>query len=469
MRIFIIQISLVAALLVGNLAYAQKNANGVRSGIAWFDQQGNEVSAHGGGIIRDKDIFYFFGEKHSDTSNAFAGFNCYSSKDLYNWKFESLALTVQDTGKLGPKRIGERVKVMKCPKTNEYVMFMHTDDSGYKDQCVGYATSKNVAGPYTFKGALLFNGKPIRKWDMGTFQDTDGKGYILIHGGDIYQLDDHYTQITSQVAKEIALGCESPAVFKKDGIYFWLGSHRTSWERNDNFYYTASSLSGPWVNRGLFVPAGSLTWNSQTTFVLPVKGTKETSYIFMGDRWSYPKQNSAATYVWQPLSIKDSILSIPKFLENWQIDLSGGNISSPAIPYAKKVSNTDQKQIAYKGKWKEVTFGNQKFSTSDQTADTFFLKFYGSQVGFYGFTNPNGGYAEVKIENASDKVILTTLVDMYSLKHNASLRFMSKILIKGNYKLTISVMGERSKWADKRRTDYGSKGNAVSIGEIIIN
>lgn len=469
MKIFVAQILFAAALLVGHLAYAQKNANGVRSGITWFDQQGNEVSAHGGGIIRDKDIFYLFGEKHSDTSNAFAGFNCYSSKDLYNWKFESLALAVQDTGKLGPKRIGERVKVMKCPKTNEYVMFMHTDDLGYKDQCVGYATSKNVTGPYTFKGALLLNGKPIRKWDMGTFQDTDGKGYVLIHGGDIYQLDDHYTQITKQVAKEIAVGCESPAVFKKDGIYFWLGSHRTSWERNDNFYFTAGSLSGPWVNRGLFAPEGSLTWNSQTTFVLPVKGNKETSYIFMGDRWSYPKQNSAATYVWQPLTIKDSILSIPKFLENWQIDLPGGKVSSSAIPYAKKISSTDHKQIVCTGQWTEVTFENRKFSFAAQTSATCSLKFYGTQVGFHGYTSPNGGYAEVKIENAAGKVISTTLVDMYSLKPDASLRFMSKILTKGNYKLTVSVTGERSKWADKRRTDYGSKGNTVSLGDIIVN
>lgn len=41
-------------------------------------------------------IFYL--EAHSDTGNVFIGFNCYS--DLYNCKFESIALPAQRNGKL---------------------------------------------------------------------------------------------------------------------------------------------------------------------------------------------------------------------------------------------------------------------------------------------------------------------------------------------------------------------------------
>ena len=35
---------------------------------------------------------------------------------------------------------------------------------------------------------------------MGTFQDTDGKGYLLIHHGPVYRLSDDYRSIETEVA-----------------------------------------------------------------------------------------------------------------------------------------------------------------------------------------------------------------------------------------------------------------------------
>ena len=177
-------------------AQQRKYNDALYSGVPWYDDKGNVVSAHGANIIKDNNRYYLFGEAHTDTSNAFVGFNCYSSADLYNWKFESVALPVQHNGKLGPNRVGERPKVMKCPKTGEYVMYMHVDTLGYIDQFIGYAVSKKITGPYSFMGPLLFDGKPIRKWDMGTFQDKDGSGYVLIHGGEIYKLSDDYKSVS---------------------------------------------------------------------------------------------------------------------------------------------------------------------------------------------------------------------------------------------------------------------------------
>lgn len=56
---------------------------------------------------------------------------------------------------------------------------------------------------------------------MGTFQDTDGTGYVLLHGGDLYKLSEDYKSITEQVLKKMSPGGEgeSPAIFKKDGVY----------------------------------------------------------------------------------------------------------------------------------------------------------------------------------------------------------------------------------------------------------
>ncbi len=100
--------------LVSVFATAQEN-KAIVSGVSWFDQNNQEVNAHGGCVVKEGDKYYLFGEYKSDTINAFTGFSCYSSSDMVNWKFEKIVLPVQENGLLGPNRIGERVKVMKSP------------------------------------------------------------------------------------------------------------------------------------------------------------------------------------------------------------------------------------------------------------------------------------------------------------------------------------------------------------------
>jgi hypothetical protein len=453
--IFLINTSVLLAQQPGKM-------DAIYSGTPWFDQNGNIVSAHGANIVKEEDTFYLFGEAHTDHSNAFAGFNCYSSKDLYNWKFERIALPAQKTGKLGPNRVGERPKVMKCPKTGEFIMYMHADTLTYKDQFVGYAVSKKIKGPYEFKGPLLFNGKPIKKWDMGTFQDSDGLGYILVHGGEIYKLSDDYKSVTDKVNENITSGFESPTILKKDGLYYFIGSHLTSWEKNDNYYYTSNSLKGPWTSQGLIAPEGTLTWNSQCTFVLPIQGTKETTYLFMGDRWSFPKQASAATYVWQPLSISGNSLSIPNYQDTWQIDLLTG-IASTKETSDKIIKNTDN-QIKFNGKWKYT----DSESKSDEKDASFSIKFSGQQIALYSLVGSENGYAKVILTNEKGKVIVTALVDMYSKFSVSTQVFRCPILKKGNYNLTVYNTGERPNWSDKKKTNYGSTGYYISINQIKI-
>ncbi|MDT3402560.1 family 43 glycosylhydrolase [Mucilaginibacter terrae] len=463
----VVRMVLMLALMLSFYKSSAQKQTAIYSGVPWFDDRGSVVSAHGGGIIKEGSKYYLFGEKHTDQSNAFAGFNCYSSTDLYNWKFESLALPVQDSGKLGLNRVGERVKVMKCPKTGEYVMFMHADDISYKDQFVGYATSKTIVGPYVFKGALLFNGKPIRKWDMGTYQDTDGAGYVLLHGGLLFKLADDYKSITEQVVDNKWPGSESPAIFKNNGVYFWLASNLTSWERNDNFYYTATSLKGPWTAHGLFAPEGTLTWNSQTTFVLPIEGTKDTTFIFMGDRWSYPNQASAATYVWQPLTVSGNTLSMAGYQAAWKINTGTGAASPGAI--TGKTITAVHKSIICKGQWEHASDENLPVLQSGSKGDTFTLQFSGKQVFMYGISNPDGGYAMVDVTNHKGKIVASAMIDMYSKYKVTALKFLSPVLPKANYTLTLTVLGEHSKWSDKRKTDYGSKGDVIAVQKFVVN
>ncbi len=437
---------MIVALFATCLVNAQNKT--IINGIPWYDNNGNIVNAHGACIVKDNGVYYLFGEWKSDNSNAFPGFSCYSSTDLVNWKFENIVLKVQPEGILGPNRVGERVKVMKCPATGEYVMFMHADDMKYKDPYIGVATCKTINGDYKLQGPLLHNGKPIKRWDMGTFQDSDGNGYVLIHHGPILKLSKDYMSVESEVAFVKGSG-ESPAMFKKDGIYYLLCSNLTSWEKNDNFYFTANHIEGPWTSRGLFCPEGSLTYNSQSTFVFPLEIGNDTIPMFMGDRWSYPHQASAATYVWLPMKIDGVKISIPEYWQGW-------NIESIKQESALK-DGTRMKKWSARGdeKWK-----------SNKKSDILEVKFSGRSVAIVGESNPHGGYALVTILDKRNRVVYSSLVDFYSKYPENALRIKTPTLPFAKYKLQVKVTGDKPEWSDKRKIMYGSDDTFVAINDI---
>lgn len=410
---------LLFLLLNAGTATAQNNL--VINGIPWFDDKGNIVNAHGACIVEENGRYYLFGEWKSDKSNAFPGFSCYSSDDLVNWKFENIVLKVQPDGILGPNRVGERVKVMKCPKTGEYIMLMHADDMGYKDPYIGLATCKTIAGDYQLQGPLLYKGQPVKRWDMGTFQDADGKGYLLIHHGPVYRLSDDYRSIEAEVAHIKGMG-ESPAMFKKNGVYFMLTSNLTSWEKNDNFYFTAPQIEGPWTKQGLFCPEGKLTYNSQTTFVFPLKCGNDTIPMFMGDRWSYPHQASAATYVWMPLQVEGTKISIPEYWQAWDI-----NELKPVNPLSGSLQ-IEKKQIYADSCW-HITKDKME---SDAKGSVLSASFRGTRAAIIGESTPLGGYARVNVINEKRDTVYSSLIDFYSKYPEMAIRVITPVMEKEN-------------------------------------
>lgn len=415
----------------------------VTNGVPWYDTEGNIINAHGACIVEDGGRYWLFGEYKSDENNAFPGFGCYSSDDLVHWQFERVVLPVQPDGILGPNRVGERVKVMKCPSTGEYVMLMHADDMGYNDPYIGVATCPTINGDYTLHGPLMFDGKPIKRWDMGTFQDSDGTGYLLIHHGPIYRLSDDYRSVVAQAAHVEGMG-ESPAMFKKDGTYFLLTSNLTSWEKNDNFYFTATSIEGPWTNRGFFCPEGTLTYNSQSTFVFPLKNGDDVVPMFMGDRWSYPHQASAATYVWMPMQVDGTKLSIPEFWQSWDLDSMA------------PVDVTDRHcDVLHDSRW-----------SSNVKGDKYCLPFTGKQVAVVGESNNHGGYAQVSVKDAAGNVLYTSLVDFYSKYPNKAIRIITPEMTYGSYVLEVEVTGDSPVWYDKRKNRFGSDDTFVNVDKI---
>jgi hypothetical protein len=99
-----------------------------------------------------------------------------------------------------------------------------------------------------------------------------------------------------------------------------FGSHLSGWKANDNVYSTASSMSGPWSPWKNFAPAESKTFNSQTTYVLPVN---DDVVMYAGDRW-VEKDLSRSTYVWLPLKFSGGQVNMSNH-EFWNTPVGSSN------------------------------------------------------------------------------------------------------------------------------------------------
>lgn len=424
------------------------------NGVPWFDQMGRTINAHSAGIIEDAGRYYMFGEYKEDEGNQFAGFSCYSSTDLTDWRFEGLALDVQEgADRLYPGSVGERPKVMRCPVTGQYVMLCHGDGANYMNPAITLAVSDTVTGPYRYVGPILMDGLPIRLWDMGTFQDDDGTGYLLTHEGNIYRLADDYLSIAEQVSSDVAEGGESPAMCHVGDTYYFMLSNKTGWERNDNYVMTAPSMRGPWSERKLFCPEGTRTWNTQCSFILPVNRPEgSTAYLYIGDRWSFPHQASSATLVFMPLEIDADkrSLFIPEYWPAWDpttfepIDVEAHRVPAAGLNAPGAPQGRDNQRGT---RW-EATFETPKA---------------GLRLAVTGHADTDSGYARIRVTDGTGTELVSHVVDFYAPAPDDGIRFVTPPLPQGKLTLGIEVLGETGLWITKNGTRYGGTDTYVDV------
>lgn len=111
------------------------------------------------------------------------------------------------------------------------------------------------------------------------------------------------------------------------GLYYFVGSHMTYWRPNPNVYATSAKLEGPWPNLLGFadlVPQDKSrdTYGSQSTMLVKVTGTKQTTVIFMADMWN-PKSLGDSRYLWMPLEMGQETMRLPEPTP-WTIDVLTG-------------------------------------------------------------------------------------------------------------------------------------------------
>lgn len=313
------------ASLIGALAAFTVRAQVIRPGEPWLDNRGQQIQAHGGGMFLWKGIYYWFGEDRSPSNDPDKRFvACYSSKDLVNWTFRRQVVAWTNPENLGPHWVLERPKVFHNPRTGKFVLYAHLDDAHYKVARVAVAVSDRIDGDYHYVKSFRPLDRESR--DIGQFVDDDGAAYLIFEsrptkGFFIAKLSEDYLSVVQQVAL-VEAPLEGGALVHFHGLYYAIGSHMTGWRPNPNVYATSPTLSGPWSSFRDIAPPETNTYNSQSTMLLKVVGSKQTAVIFMADQWR-PQQLWDSRYLWMPVEIGDGALYLPP-PHNWTINTKTG-------------------------------------------------------------------------------------------------------------------------------------------------
>ncbi len=329
-RLFSLLLTMVCVLPVT----AQKQ-QAIRPGEIWPDNEGHHIQAHGGGIIKLKNTWYWYGEERRqglDTNYRYV--SCYSSTDLMNWKFngDAIALAKPDSMLTG-RWVLERPKVYYNAQTKKFVMYMHLDGGikgishkkgAYDYARVGVAVSDKATGPFKFVRSF----RPLEKEsrDIGQFIDDDGSAYLVFEcrpsgGFYIAKLSADYLNVEKEVSF-IHLPLEGGAIVHYKGLYYAVGSALTGWSPNPNKVATAPSLAGPWSEFTDIAPPAAKTYGAQSTMFIKVSGKKDTTVIFMGDKWD-PAKLWDSRYLWMPVKIGDGKLWLPE-PKAWVLDVKDG-------------------------------------------------------------------------------------------------------------------------------------------------
>jgi len=368
------KLKIILLVFAVNIVWLQaQNYESFRPGKLWFDTDGNIINAHGGGILYHEGVYYWFGEHKGEFSNAaLVGVTCYSSTDLYNWKFESIALPVSEdeNSPIVKGSVIERPKVIYNAKTNRFVMYFHLElkGQGYNAAQTGIAASDSPAGPYTLvstarvnagiwplnmsetQQALTQKESDFQSWtpewieavkngmmvrrdfavgqmsrDMTLYVDDDGKAYHIYASEENLTLqiaelsDDYLSHSGKYICIDPAGHNEAPALFKKDGKYFMITSGCTGWTPNEARLLVADQLMGEWKRypNPCQGEDAELTFHTQSTYILPVQGKKD-AFIFMADRW-IPSNPIDGRYVWLPIQFKDGF-PLLEWKNNWTLN-----------------------------------------------------------------------------------------------------------------------------------------------------
>ena len=324
---------LIALLLAAQVGTGAPEKGSIRPGRPWLDTKGELINAHGFCILHYEGTNYWYGAhkipgKTEDEKNE-AGVRCYVSNDLLNWRNAGLVLDVSAPGMQPEVRdafIIDRPKVIYHAATKRFILYFKLyppkkqgDENGKSLAYVGVATATLPTGPFEYQGKFLGGGSDTGSGDFAIFQDADGGVYhIAVRKPDKTRndkplvcgrlSDDGLKPAGEYVPMEgVDNATEAPALFRRAGKYYLLGSGSTGWAPNAARMFVSDHLAGPYLAlanpcRGVN-PHNHLgpekTFGGQSTFVFPVPDRSD-EWIAMFDI-NQPNDPVNSGYIWLPL------------------------------------------------------------------------------------------------------------------------------------------------------------------------
>ena len=280
----------------------------IRPGQIWLDTNGKRIQAHGGSIIFENGVYYWYGEnkEHTDGKNGIWhwGVRCYSSTDLYNWKDEGVIIPpdIEDASSpLHPSSMMDRPHIIHNRRTGKYVCWLKImcKDGTQRSTVL---TADHLLGPYAIvRTGLLPLGMSAGDFDLAV--PPDGKAYYYferVHSETICaDLTEDYTDVTGYYSTHFPRPFppyvrEATAHFVRKGKHYLITSGTTGYLPNPSEAAIADSWHGPYTVLGDPHPLDDsrTSYHSQISSVFKVQGKKDL-YIACADRWQPAWQHLA--------------------------------------------------------------------------------------------------------------------------------------------------------------------------------
>lgn len=294
----------------------------ITNGILWITADGDTVQAHAPGFLKIKDTWYMVGEDRSREWRP--DVNLYSSRDLQNWSFEKKIIANGVTSPdLGSTRMIERAKLLYNKKTKRYVVWCHWESSNYGASEAACFSSDRIDGTYR----LEWSGRPlgIKSRDCNVFVDTDGTAYFIStteenqHLG-LFRLSDDYLSIVEHTQLFPWQRREAPAIVKLDQKYFMFSSACTGWAPNQCKLSWSHDLKTGWST--LENIGDDKAFRTQPAAILEIKGSKDTTYLYVGDRWKDPNLAQSKTIIF-PVTFTNTSCKF-QYIDRFEINFKTG-------------------------------------------------------------------------------------------------------------------------------------------------
>ena len=318
-----------------------------RPGQPWPDVRGTHINAHGFCILDFGGRHYWYGAHKiagkTEAEKNEAGVHCYVSDDLLNWEDAGLVLSVFAEGAhpdLAQASILDRPKVIHHAATNRFILYFKLyppksqgGKTGTDYAYVGVATAAKPTGPFHYEGRFLGGESPFGTGDFTIFTDSDGAVYHLgvrkpdrAHvcgrlAADGLRPEGRYVELAG-----ITHATEAPALFRRGGKVYFLGSGSSGWAPNAARLFVADRVTGPYQDLGNpcqgLNPHNGLgpekTFGGQSTFVYPVAGRSE-AWIAMFDV-NRPQNPITSDYVWLPIEFEGD-RPVIRWRDAWDLSL----------------------------------------------------------------------------------------------------------------------------------------------------